>query len=308
MALMDLGRKAPVTNEEARKRINAGKAIQLQQAAKAGAINKASDAQQLATQAEQATGQALLNQQAQENQQQVGFGSAEMQRQNTEAGLDLQQAGMNQQQALADQQRAQGIALSREDMAQKKRLTEEELQSAERLSGMGIQMDESLSYMSRRNREDLARLGQDIKHELFDSRLQFERDEMGRKFTNERQMADAAIATAKTRQELKERLDEMQHVANNEIIMLENVHSQLVRAYERGYLDEQQKLNQEHKRVLATVIQNMEDKIRKRKNRAASTRMIIAGTVGIAATVATGGAAAPAIPGLMAAANQGGGA
>lgn len=300
MALMDLARKVPTMNAQAKKRLEAGRALQLQRAAQQASTG-AGAAKQFGQQVSPAltaqAGQAQLEQQQQARQQMAGLASADIQSRGQEADLTLQKQGVQQQEALQGKQLSQQMGLQREQLALNKALTQDEIASAKRLSEYGLSVDENLSSMTRKQREDLAMLGGDVKNKLFDAQLVFERNEAGRKFSNQRQMMRAVVANAKSQQELRTKLNTMQQEAAKEMFMLEAAHKQMAAALERGYLDDKRELDQASRQKLATMAEQIRRKIERKKRNAANQAMIIQGVFTVGGAVAGGGTPAGAMAG-----------
>jgi hypothetical protein len=191
----------------------------------------------------------------------------------------------------------QSLALSREQEQAKNRLSSLEIDSNKRLAQLGLDVDNNLSFMSTKQREDLAKIGGDVKQQLFDSRMQFQKDELGRKFSNDRQLSDWAIASAKDEIELNTRLRELEQASTKELIMLEAANTRIAKALERGYLDDKRELDQNQTKALAQLKMQLDEKIRKKKAKAANDRLIAGGVITIAG-VATGGVGGAVLAGV----------
>lgn len=225
----------------------------------------------------------------QQTQQQLG--------QIAQAGLQTVQA--NDANALATQERTQREQLARQDMAQKlelsrsdlgmrKKVTGAEQAAAQRLQKFGIEMDNRLQLATIRQREQLNRLGGDAKDKILDSRLRFERDEMGRRFSNERQLADYAMANAKTEQEFASKMREMQQAHNRKIQMMEVAEKKLRQAMMQGFTSQQQLLDNQSRARIAKMAADMKEKIRKEKAKATGNAMMIQGAFTVAGAVVGG--------------------
>lgn len=294
--LRNISSKVPIMNEQAAARIAGGRALQLQQAAQAAQPGAGvRQAQQVAPQIAAQSGAQQLQQQAQQQQQDVGLAQQAISTQSQQAQQDLASRSLAQKEELGGQALQQQTALSREAESSKKTLTQEEIDSAKRMSQLGMETDNTVSFMSRKQREDLASLGADVKQQLFDSRMQFERDENGRKFSNDRQMADYAISSAKNEQELQDRMQSMMQVHERELFALEAANKQLGQALQNGFLDKDRELNQAQKKKLTEMKTATEKALAKKRRASANKRLIIGGamTVAGAAMIATGVGAAP---------------
>lgn len=288
--------RMPIMNEEAAAKIQAGKGFAVQQAAQAipQGANAARAAQSLSPQIASQAGTAQLQQNAQAQQQAMQTGQMALDITGQEAQQGLAKQELAQQQQLEQQRLQQQGALAREELSSKKTLSNEEIASAKRLSNIGLETDNRVSFLSRKQKEDLSKLGLDVKQKIYDNRIRFERDELGRKFSNERQMADYAIASAKNEQDLRNKMQIMQQIMQKELYMMEQASNKVNIALERGYLDDKRKLDQEQKRKLYDMKKKMDGEIRKKK---ANNAMIVngltaAGAVFFGGVGATGGAAA----------------
>jgi len=166
----------------------------------------------------------------------------------------------------------------------------------------------SESQMSRGFSNQLAQLDNKAKRELVDESLKFKLDEGGRALLNTRQLTDWAAGNAKSDEDYANKMQEIQHVSERKIQMMEMAQKKLQQMAEQGYYGAKQTLDQASRKKIMENAQAIENKIRREKAKAAN-RMMTAQGVGMlvgmgAAIVLTGGAAAPA---LMAGASIGGG-
>ena len=197
---------------------------------------------------------------------------------NLQASADTQQAGINA----------------------KKQVTNAEIEQQQRLQTMGITQDNRLLTLDLEQRQAINNLGGDIKEELFDNQLRFKQDEIGRAFTNERQLADYAISNAKDNIHLTNRLQEMSQASQKELIMLEASHNTLVQALKQGYDDNKQKLDQASKTRIQSMITEMNKELERKRRKAGATAMIFQGAVGGASTgAAVGGPYGAIIGGVV---------
>jgi hypothetical protein len=221
--------------------------------------------------------------------------------------------------ALADQAQAAGqqvndatqiakMSTQRQQNQSMQDMTETELASKERLQKMGIETDNTLAFLDRNQREALAALGSDVKDKIFDSRLQFSRDEAGRKFTNERQLADFAIATAKNEDQLMRRLSSIKQAAQMESMILDQAEKTLMQGIGRAAQVRQGELDRASKEKLIAMKVAAEKAAMKKKAKRSATSAIIVGAATIAGAVIggayTGGAGSAA--GAMVGAQVGG--
>jgi len=293
----------PVLNEEAQARLAAGQQLQLQQLA------ASTPAKQLTTRAIQAIapqataqfGQQALQQQAQSSQLQMAAQEQAQQQSAAASQQQLEQQALAQQTAQKQAELQQNVNLARQEESTKNKLTDAEIASNKRLSAAGLEVDNNLSFLSRKQRQDLSNLGRDVKAKLFDARMQFAKDENGRKFSNETQLMDFAVASAKSQLDLQSKMQIMEQTATREIFAMEKAHAQLVQALKNGYLDSKRELDQASRAKLAEMERAMKREIERKKAKANNTKMIVAGATVLAGTAMTAtGAGAPVGSAMMA--------
>lgn len=313
--IANLAQAIPSLDAEARQRAEDARKIQMTQAL-AGAVPAAGApgaptgrelAQQLGAAGAQAQAQNALTarQQMLQNLQEVG-GQA-LQAAGAEESIRQGRAQLASQTALTEAGRAAKLDIAGAERAQKVQMTKEEAAQAERLQKLGIDTEARVSFLTNKQREDLSKLGRDVKQQLFDSRLQFERDDMGRKFSNERQMADWAVATANSREELAGRLQTIQQASERELILLRAAHAKLSQALQQGFDDEKRELDQASKGRMIQAKADLERQIEAKAARGAAMGNIISGIASgaVAGFMAGGPAGAAAGAGIGGAAAAG---
>lgn len=170
------------------------------------------------------------------------------------------------------------------------------------------------SQQSRQFSNQLAQLDNKAKKQIVDESLKFKLDEGGRALLNTRQLTDWAAGNAKSDEDYANKMQEIQHVSERKIQMMEMAQKKLQAMAEQGYYGNKQTLDQASRKKIMENAQAIEEKIRKEKAKAANNMMkaqsigTVVGMVAVgAAVVATGGALAPAIPAIMAGGAVGGG-
>lgn len=173
------------------------------------------------------------------------------------------------------------------------------------------EMQDTLSKQTRENEGRLFQLDQRLKDNLLDKQLTFQKDELGRALFNERQLADYKLATAKSQEDLKNYQQMVQQETQKKLQILEFAHNKMKQELANTMKLEESRKNNELKIRLQRAINEAEKKIAKEKADAANRAGMASGIgsilglgVGVAATAATGGGAAPLIPAFA----QGGGA
>ena len=249
-------------------------------------------------------------------QAQLGAQQAQTRMQNQAAGAELGLAAQRQQaqstmqtattsqaEGLANRGASQMASQQKADLAARKTITQSQIDQAQRLSQLGIEQDNRLNFLSIKQREQVAALGEDVANQLFDSNMRFERDEMGRKFSNERQLQDYLVLNSQNEQEFLSKAQEMQQVAEREIYMLEHAQKVMMQSLEQGYLKEKQKLDNASREKIARYIADMEKAIADKKRKAAARGQMITGGVqvlGGAAMMAVGAGLTPFTAGTSA--------
>lgn len=123
----------------------------------------------------------------------------------------------------------------------------------------------------------LSRLGSDINQKLFQDRLQFEKDETGRKFTNARQLEDWSVSTAENQQQAANRLQQLQLTRQREIETLQTVHQKLVDAINRGWITKEQGLDQNQAVQLTQMANDLQAEIAHKQADASNKQMMYSG-------------------------------
>lgn len=289
-----LASMVPVVNEKAKKQLDAGAAIALQSnlaaAPAAAPVNRV--AQAVAPAAAAQVGQ-NANATAAQTQQQVGqIAGQALQTQAASQKADLARRGLGQAESLNSARLAQGAELARAEIKTNKEITQDEIASAKRVSEVGLYQDNRLLNVSLRQRQELAALGSDVKAKILDAQLQFEEDEAGRLFSNERQLADYAATNAKTEQDFSARMQDLKQASDDKVSLLTHSHQQITAALNRGFLTANQKLDHETNRYLTELKRKIEEEIEREKADAANKQMMYQGVgtiVGAGVGAAFGG-------------------
>lgn len=269
-------RAAPALDAEAAARAAEAQQAQVQQAAfQAAPGSGVRQAQAMAPIATQAVAQPALQAAQQAVQTQAALGQQAVQVAGQQAQTAQELTAIGQQQAQAEAARTAAAQAAAADRAQSKALTAAELAQAQRLQTAGLETDARVSFLDRKQREDLARLGRDVKAKLFDARLQFERDEAGRKFSNDRQMWDYTVASAKSDEQLKDRLQSMTQAYERKSKMTEIAFAKIDQALTQAYAKAEQERDQASKKRIIEMRQAMQKELDRRRHEAAQKGMIL---------------------------------
>lgn len=184
-------------------------------------------------------------------------------------------------------------------------LGEQAAQAQQQLAGQ----QEGLFAKREQLSTQLANIDEKAAQAIFDERMQFQRDERGRTFFNERQLADWRITQAKDEEEFANWAQGAQHAHKRKIQILETLHRSVLAEMEKTAKLGQQKANQQHKMKLIQMERDLKKKIREANAKAGSSAAMwgAAGTVvgavvgsvipgaGTAAGAVVGGAVGTAI-------------
>ncbi|MDB4725794.1 hypothetical protein OAF54_00065 [bacterium] len=276
--LRSLAKKMPATDAKAATRASEAQATQFQAglaAAPKGQVTQ--QAQQAGAALTQAQGATAAQQAAKSGAKQQQLGQAALQEQKFQGSQELAKLEREQGLALGNAARQQAVAGQEADIIARKQITTAETEQAKQLQAMGIDQDNRLQTLTLKQREDVSRLGRNVKAELFDNQMQFEKTERGRRFTNDRQLMDYKIATAKSDIELNETLQQMQQDSAKEIMLLEATHAKISQALNQGYLSKEQKLDHAARKKLVEMQEQMRKEIEKKKKKAKNNSMIVKG-------------------------------
>lgn len=142
--------------------------------------------------------------------------------------------------------------------------------------------------------------------EIFVKQMAFRKDEYGRMLFNERQLADFKLMVAQDKEEWYAFQQKQQLISKRKLQFIEVAQKKAKQKLEQEYLKNEQEQNHEATRTLKNLIQKLELDFAREQAAAANRQArngalgsLVGLAVGAVATVATGGAAAPLVPGLM---------
>lgn len=154
----------------------------------------------------------------------------------------------------------------------------------------------------------LARLGEDVKNELLDNNLNFQRDKAGRTLFNERQLADWSALKARGAEELEAFKQRSAELHETKMMMLQQsykVITQHLDAMTNKALTAQDLETREFlAKAKAAVERKISDETARRAQNASIGRgvgMVVGGVVGAVITVYSGGSGAAVAPAAVAA-------
>lgn len=159
----------------------------------------------------------------------------------------------------------------------------------------------------------LAELDQEAKDTLVDRQMRFQEDQAGQTLLNERQLADWAVANAKSQNQFNEWARQTQQLSQKKLYMLEAANKRLLQALSQEAAGEKQKLDQASLKKIAEAQRALQEKLAREKAKAGNRAAMFqaGGTIlGAAAGAAIGTFAAPGVgtaAGASAGASLGGG-
>ncbi len=309
-ALNAMKNQVPGLHQKAYQQRQAAADIGLQQAL--GKPGKKDAGALAATHAAQ-SGQALVAQRQQAAQQAQQLRTAALQQKQQIGQQALQQKQLAQRARLEKQKLQQDTTIREKTLASRKTVLDSDLAAAARLQRLGIEMDTNLQIATLKQRQDLQRLGHDVKFQLLDSRIMFERDNHERlTMTQPRQLADYIAATAIDNADFNRKMAEVEQLHKLKAYMIERDSAALGRVLTRGYIETQGDLDHEHAKELTYFRRDAAQEIAKAASDAAARAAMfqafgtVVGTVGGAWAGAVWGGSGGAVYGGAAGAAAGG--
>jgi len=178
-----------------------------------------------------------------------------------------QQVGAQQATALAAPQ-LQAQQANQQQVGQAASLAQNQAQteSAQRVGAK----ESGLNQTNINNNNRLATLDNDIKNQLLDQQLKFNKDERGRVLLNDRQLADAAILTAKNQEDLMNYKQSITQMNERKLQTMQTAYNQLAQAMRTGYDQDGQVLNYNTKVEIKNMMTDAQKAIQSEKNRQAA--------------------------------------
>jgi hypothetical protein len=235
--LSQLAQQVPNLSEKAQARGKSARTALLQQQLGALPDVGKQQVQQLKAQQAGLAGQQQVEQLKQQQQATAQLGQLGVQAQQREGEAGTKRRAMSQQEQQQQAKNVMGQRLQKESLESRKRMVDSDTAASQRMQQAGFDVDNRLQVATQKQRADISKLGHDVKSELLDSRLAFDNDERGRKFSNDRQFADYIISTAKSQNDFAKKMQDMQQVAQNKTMVLDQIHQRLLTIQERGFID-----------------------------------------------------------------------
>lgn len=128
-------------------------------------------------------------------------------------------------------------------------------------------LQQGVQAQAQSQEQQLANLSQDAKKEMYDSRLQFQRDENNRISMNERQLADYAVLKAQNQQQYAAAAQHAQQLHDMKITMLEAAANKLDQELKSQFTLGQQAANNQLKIQLTQALADAREAARQEANR-----------------------------------------
>jgi len=271
-------------NQQAQQQVStaqAGNTLQIQQALTEQAAAQAPGqvvggtlqaAQQMAPAIIQAQAQPALQAQQQVAQEQAAAAQQAIGLQQAQAQRALQKKAMLTDDEIKKRQEQGQLRQNSAELKQAKQLQQDDIDLQQRMQQRGFAYDNKISFLTRKQREDLSQLGTFVRQQVFDSRLQFKIEEGKRAFSNERQLADFAVATAISEQQLQTRMRAMSQAYEKEMIMINAAQQKIMQQLEIEFKKSEQEKNQ-------ALIKKLQERrnalIEKQKRKQANSNMFV---------------------------------
>ena len=324
MDILDqLAAKAPEMDQQAQASGQAARMSLLAKQLGNPQVQNLQQAQDLSNQNQAQAGQQRVEQLKQQQQIDSGLGTLAIQKQNQAGENNLQQQALTQQGQQQTEKQLLAQRLQNETIESKKRTITADQQASSRIQQAGMDYDSGIQFATQRQREDLAKLGNGIKESLIDSRLAFDKDERGRAFSNERQLADFAVSSAQSQQELQAKLQKIAFESDQKDVAMSAVRDRMLQMQKQGFIEREGDLDRQQQ-IRLVQLRAAADREAQRKRATAANRMSAsqaiftiggavvggvigsaAGPVGTAAGATAGAAVGGAVGSVAASSTQG---
>lgn len=282
--LDQLAQRIPARNQQAAKRQQ--QAGLLQARAAVGKAHPSRSTRQVAQTAAPvlaaAQSQAGLQAQAATQQQLAGLGQQRLSAQQFAGEQRLGRQALAQQAELGSAQRQQQRELGQAALGVQRTLTEDELDRQRRLQSFGFTVDNQIFSNQLQQQEDLAAIDQNLKDAIFGARQTFKMDQGRQQLSNEIQLADFAMMTAKNEDEALNKLQSIQHAHDMKINILEQAYKTISQQIESESAIQRNRLDNEQVEQLA----QMKAKLKKDLARSKKTAALAAGMLSAAGMIA----------------------
>lgn len=140
----------------------------------------------------------------------------------------------------------------------------------------------------------LGALNSQLKTKLFDSQMNFNRDELGRTVFNEQQLLDYKLAQGMADEDLLNYEQTARQMTDRKLQMLKTAQAKIMSELNQEFSSGQQELDQAHKKALVEQKRAIEEKIRKEQAKAKNRGAMFSAAGTVIGAVAGGMVAGPA--------------
>ena len=302
-------------NQKAAQQERAALGISLQKTAQQAPVipgGAVQQAQQIAPQAAQQQAQIGLKQQQQTQQQQAELTRQQLQKAAYDYGKRAEQESRRLQQEIFKRELASKSLVTNQEIASRKRVLKSDLESRRRLQKAGFYYDQSAQFATWQARKSFQAISQAAKSRFMDERLAFKREQGRLRMSNEQQLFDFAVVSAKNQQEYLQKAQIIEQISDLKVSNYQRAIDRLEQRLKSGFISREQKLDQNMKNQILHDI-GVIKQAQRRENARKISRMqkrkamgqFIGAAIGVGATFATAGAAAPAAATIMAGAGTG---
>ena len=151
----------------------------------------------------------------------------------------------------------------------------------------------------RDNEQRLYNLDRTLGNDLYTQNMQFQEDELGRAFLNDRQLADYALISAKTEEDWLNYEQTMTQLSKKRMQVLDAAYKKIKQALTQDWQAGEQQLDQQHKKQLTLAAAELERKKQEEQAKAAnrasmfSAGGLLLGAAAAATIIGSGGTLTP---------------
>jgi len=175
--------------------------------------------------------------------------------------------------AAAGQAQVQAAGKTLQEQGQIAGMQQQEQQESARIDLQGRAQASKIRQNSLANQ--LAKTNQELKQDLFDKQNQFQKDELGRTFWNDRQLADWKISQAKSDEDLLNYEEQVRQESSKKMAMLEAAQRAILQKKQQAFASGELAQNQALAKELAQAERDVADKMRKAQEKASRNAMIL---------------------------------
>lgn len=161
-------------------------------------------------------------------------------------------------------------------------LAEGQRRARERLA----RKQEFIQRVGEKNKQKLYDLNKSVANDILDKRNQFLLDKEGRRFLNERQLADYKLLTAKKQEDFQDFAQRLDTASKRKLQLMEATYKILDQARRQAFQASEQELDQVSKEKITKLAQEYERQVASEQSKAAKRSGIATGLMTVGAAVA----------------------